>query len=40
MVVFGDSKSASSPNQRTLTLIIYYDEQKKVRDFAFNYSSF
>lgn len=41
IIVHGGGKgpSASSANQRTLTLIIYYDEAKKVRDFAYNYSS-
>ena len=36
----GKSSSASSSKQRTLTIIIKYDEQKKVRDFAYNYSQF
>jgi hypothetical protein len=42
IIVHGSSKgpSASSANQRTLTLIIYYDEAKKVREFAYNYSTF
>ena len=35
----GKSPDVSSPSQRTLTLVIYYDEAKKVRDFAYNYSS-
>jgi hypothetical protein len=41
IIVFGGGKSPSmsSASQRTLTLIIYYDEAKKVRDFAYNYSS-
>ena len=30
----------SSSTQRTLTIIIKYDEAKKVRDFAYNYSQF
>ena len=34
------SASSSSSTQRTLTIIIKYDEQKKVRDFAYNYSQF
>ncbi len=34
------SSSSSSSTQRTLTIIIKYDEQKKVRDFAYNYSQF
>jgi hypothetical protein len=41
IIVFGGGKSPSlsSASQRTLTLVIYYDEAKKVRDFAYNYSS-
>jgi hypothetical protein len=35
----GKSSLASDASQRTLTIIIYYDEQKKVRDLAYNYSS-
>jgi outer membrane protein assembly factor BamE (lipoprotein component of BamABCDE complex) len=31
---------SSSTTQRTLTIIIKYDEAKKVRDFAYNYSQF
>jgi outer membrane protein assembly factor BamE (lipoprotein component of BamABCDE complex) len=34
------SRSTSSRTQRTLTIIIKYDEEKKVRDFAYNYSQF
>jgi len=30
----------SSKTQKTLTIIIKYDEQKRVRDFAYNYSQF
>ena len=30
----------SSTTQRTLTIIIKFDEAKKVRDFAYNYSQF
>lgn len=40
IIIFGAGKSSSSASQRTLTLIIYYDEAKKVREFAYNYSSF
>jgi len=36
----GKSSSSSSSKQRTLTIIIKYDEAKKVRDFAYNYSQF
>ena len=34
------ASSTSSARQRTLTIIIKYDEAKKVRDFAYNYSQF
>jgi outer membrane protein assembly factor BamE (lipoprotein component of BamABCDE complex) len=42
IIILGGSKSASSSSttQRTLTIIIKYDEEKKVRDFAYNYSQF
>jgi outer membrane protein assembly factor BamE (lipoprotein component of BamABCDE complex) len=33
-------ESSSSQRQRTLTVIIKYDEEKKVRDFAYNYTQF
>jgi len=33
------SPPAGSAGLRTLTLNIYYDEQKKVREIAYNYSS-
>lgn len=33
-------KSTSSSTQRTLTIIIKYDEEKRVRDFAYNYTQF
>jgi outer membrane protein assembly factor BamE (lipoprotein component of BamABCDE complex) len=36
----GTSSSSSSSTQRTLTIIIKFDEEKKVRDFAYNYSQF
>ena len=32
--------SSSSQRQRTLTIIIKYDEEKKVRDFAYNSTQF
>ncbi len=32
--------SSSSQRQRTLTIIIKYDEEKKVRDFAYNFTQF
>jgi hypothetical protein len=34
------SDSSSSQRQRTLTIIIKYDEEKKVRDFAYNSTQF
>lgn len=34
------SESSSAQRQRTLTIIIKYDEDKKVRDFAYNYTQF
>lgn len=36
----GARDSSSSQRQRTLTIIIKYDEDKKVRDFAYNYTQF
>lgn len=33
-------ESSSSQRQRTLTIIIKYDEEKKVRDFAYNATQF
>lgn len=42
IIIFGGGRSAaqSSSTQRTLTIIIKFDEEKKVRDFAYNYSQF
>jgi len=41
IILFGHKESASSSStQRTLTIIIKFDEEKKVRDFAYNYSQF
>lgn len=42
LILFGGSsdQSKSSTQQRTLTVIIKFDEEKKVRDFAYNYSQF
>ena len=42
LIILGGStsKSQSSTSQKTLTIIIKYDEMKKVRDFAYNYSQF
>jgi hypothetical protein len=34
------SSSSSSTRQRTLTIIIKYDENRRVRDFAYNYTQF
>jgi len=34
------SQKQRSKTQKTLTIIIKYDEDKKVRDFAYNYSQF
>lgn len=36
----GAGSSSSSSTQRTLTIIIKYDEAKRVRDFAYNYTQF
>ncbi len=36
----GGSASSSSTRQRTLTIIIKFDEEKRVRDFAYNYTQF
>ena len=35
-----NSSGASSKSQRTMTIIIKYDNEKKVRDFAYHSSSF
>jgi outer membrane protein assembly factor BamE (lipoprotein component of BamABCDE complex) len=42
LIILGTSvgESSSSTRQRTLTVIIKYDEDKKVRDFAYNYTQF
>ena len=37
---FSKGSGASSTSQRTLTIIIKFDEQNKVRDFAYRQSSF
>lgn len=37
---FSKSTGASSTTQRTLTIIIKYDEENKVRDFAYRQSTF
>ena len=42
LIILGTNSSdrSSSQRQRTLTIIIKYDEEKKVRDFAYNYTQF
>jgi outer membrane protein assembly factor BamE (lipoprotein component of BamABCDE complex) len=42
IIILGASSrdSSSSQRQRTLTIIIKYDEDKKVRDFAYNATQF
>ena len=42
LLILGTStaSSSSSKRQRTLTIIIKFDEEKKVRDFAYNYTQF
>jgi outer membrane protein assembly factor BamE (lipoprotein component of BamABCDE complex) len=37
---FSKGSGASSTSQRTLTIVIKFDEQNKVRDFAYRQSSF
>jgi outer membrane protein assembly factor BamE (lipoprotein component of BamABCDE complex) len=42
IIILGGSSrsSSSSQRQRTLTIIIKFDEEKKVRDFAYNSTQF
>lgn len=41
LILGGSTRSGrSTTRQRTLTIIIKYDEEKKVRDFAYNYTQF
>jgi outer membrane protein assembly factor BamE (lipoprotein component of BamABCDE complex) len=41
IILGGSSKqSESTSTQKTLTIIIKYDEEKKVRDFAYNFTQF
>jgi outer membrane protein assembly factor BamE (lipoprotein component of BamABCDE complex) len=42
LIILGASQrtSSSSTVQKTLTIIIYFDKDKKVRDFAYNYTQF
>jgi outer membrane protein assembly factor BamE (lipoprotein component of BamABCDE complex) len=37
---FSENAGASSTSQQTLTIIVKFDEQKKVRDFGYRQSSF
>lgn len=37
---YSSSSGASSTTQKTLTIVIKYDHENKVRDFAYRYSSF
>jgi len=42
LILFGgsSSRSQSSKTQKTLTVVIKFDESKRVRDFDYNYSKF
>ena len=42
ILILGSStrQAKSNSTQKTLTIIIKFDEQKKVRDFAYNYTQF
>lgn len=42
LILFGASQASSSSStvQRTLTIIIKFDKENKVRDFAYNYTQF
>ncbi|MBI3621396.1 MAG: hypothetical protein HY208_04335 [Nitrospirae bacterium] len=42
LIILGGSTSQnqSSSTQKTLTIIIKFDEEKKVRDFAYNFTQF
>ena len=40
ILLAGQSASAASKSQRTITIIIKFDEDKKVRDFAYHTSRF
>ena len=42
LLIFGgrSDESTSSTRQRTLTIIIKFDDEKKVRDFGYNYTQF
>jgi len=42
IIIFGgeSKQKESTSTQKTLTIIIKFDEEKKVRDFAYNYTQF
>jgi len=40
LLVYGSNSSKSSSNQRTLTIIVKFDENSMVRDFSYRSSSF
>jgi len=40
LLLVGQSAGASSKSQRTLTIIVKFDQEKKVRDFAYHTSRF
>ena len=40
LLLVGQSAGSASKSQRTLTIIIKFDEDKKVRDFAYHTSRF
>ena len=40
ILLVGQSAGAASKSQRTLTIVIKFDEQQKVRDFAYHSSKF
>jgi uncharacterized protein (DUF1330 family) len=42
IIILGGStgQAESTSTQKTLTIIIKFDEEKKVRDFAYNYTQF
>ena len=40
VLLMGQSAGAASASQRTLTIVIKFDEEKKVRDFAYHTSRF
>ncbi|MCL2144543.1 MAG: outer membrane protein assembly factor BamE [Endomicrobia bacterium] len=40
LLIMGSTKNSASTSQRTLTIVIKFDEYNKVRDFAYRASSF